>query len=782
MVGDSGDDLILGDEFIGPNYETHVLANIGTEIDTHGAGDFIHGGSGTDQLFGNGGDDTIWGGANSDYLDGQERFGYGCFGGGGIDLMILPTKLGSAQAFDTGIDTFDGHSGNTIAGDTADDNATDILVIEGTLNDDVILIGQQAGGSGAQVHYNGTNIDVNMLDNEGNPLIEQFQVAGLTGDDILGFVNPHITAGVAGIDPIDLSTLSDRSNDFVGVFDGNSGNDLLLGSPGRDRLDGGIGSDVLYGFGGDDRLWGDLGGGLGGDTDILFAGSGNDDLIGGQGENLLYSWSLAPDPLLQPTHGDSFSAGNLASFLAQSPTTSFGIYVDSIGGLHTTNGDTNNDGQLDTPVDLDGDGETDPVRSLEITGFNRMLGGPNDDHLFGGTTLDFLYGNGGEDTLLRADGTTFESMDGGAAGDEWKEYARESDLVWYIGGSNAADEIRVDYVTEPGLLNDHHLVTRLTDNNGNFSFAAQIRLDFSATDGDDNPIWDPTDTLLDLDNLLAASNADERNDVLSDLSISATELVGNLLPSEGDFQVILIDALGGNDEVTVGPTVQKSVWIDAGAGDDVVTIRSGNAILVDAAESAVSLGGLRGRNDRADYAFDLLTTSAGTQRAVGDLPVTGGVRFNGLTIDSPTDEDWFSFTLAEDTPAGAILELASGSSIDQLGLALFAFDASADPDNQLTPVNAGTFTTDGDSSSISLAGLTAGTSYRLQVTSPNIVPTIYGLLFNLIGTTDLGTIADFDAVDLGLRDTSSSRRDIILGGTGDDILQGGGGEGLDLRQ
>src|SRR5207253_6504878 len=95
----------------------------------------------------------------------------------------------------------------------------------------------------------------------------------------------------------------------------------------------------------------------------------------------------------------------------------------------------------------------------------------------------------------------FESLDGGLAGDQWKEYAKESSQVWYVGGSNADDVITVDYVTEPGLLQNHHLITRLTNNNGNFSFAAKVRLDFEATDAAGNPIWDPQDTVLDLQKL-----------------------------------------------------------------------------------------------------------------------------------------------------------------------------------------------------------------------------------------------------------------------------------------
>ena len=165
-----------------------------------------------------------------------------------------------------------------------------------------------------------------------------------------------------------------------------------------------------------------------------------------------------------------------------------------------------------------------------------MLGGERNDELFGGTTLDFMYGNGGNDQLFRSNGTPFESMDDAVAGREWIDYARQSDQVWYIGGTNARDRINVDYVTEPGLLADHHLVTRLTENNGNFSFAAQVRLDFDATDGEGNPLWDPNRLRFRLDDLLATEDAEARRAALEtiatpteDVSADAQWLSG-LLP------------------------------------------------------------------------------------------------------------------------------------------------------------------------------------------------------------------------------------------------------------
>ena len=151
--------------------------------------------------------------------------------------------------------------------------------------------------------------------------------------------------------------------------------------------------------------------------------------------------------------------------------------------------------------DLDGDGLNDVTGTAELyhleqTGLDRMLGSEEDDELYGGTTVGFLFGNGGDDKLFRADGSLFESLDGGVLGDEWKQYAKETGQVWYVSGSGADDVITVDYVTEPGLLRDKHLVTRLTNNNGNYSFAAQVKLDFGATDEDGNPVWNPEDLTL----------------------------------------------------------------------------------------------------------------------------------------------------------------------------------------------------------------------------------------------------------------------------------------------
>lgn len=110
------------------------------------------------------------------------------------------------------------------------------------------------------------------------------RVEGTSGDDVLG--------GAGGNDRI----LGDDGDDTIngrGGHDklyGQDGNDMLLGAAGRDALKGGDGDDVLNGGAGADGL----GGGAGNDrliggngADVLGGGLGNDTLQGGNGDDIL---------------------------------------------------------------------------------------------------------------------------------------------------------------------------------------------------------------------------------------------------------------------------------------------------------------------------------------------------------------------------------------------------------------------------------------------------------------------------------------------------------------
>ncbi|MEO1995639.1 MAG: hypothetical protein ABGZ17_10235, partial [Planctomycetaceae bacterium] len=176
----------------------------------------------------------------------------------------------------------------------------------------------------------------------------------------------------------------------------------------------------------------------------------------------------------------------------------FGVFVDETGRLYDTDGDLNADGILDEDAQLSGV-QRGP-RAVEDTGLNRTIGSTRQDDLYGGTGLDFMFGNGPDNTdrLYNRHGELFTAADAGVAGEEWKQYAQSTDRVWYYGGSNLNDEIHVDYVTEPGVLAGHHVITRLTENNGNFTFDASLNLDFNATDESGGAVWSATDSLFGL--------------------------------------------------------------------------------------------------------------------------------------------------------------------------------------------------------------------------------------------------------------------------------------------
>src|SRR5262249_15462211 len=118
LVGGSGSDYLHGDYLAGPDYADNFRAQI------DGGGDTLYGEGGEDELHGGGGDDKLFGGADSDWIgggDGSDQM----YGGSGIDILVLDV----APAFQPTGDVIDGHFGNSAAGDTPDDNATDILLV-----------------------------------------------------------------------------------------------------------------------------------------------------------------------------------------------------------------------------------------------------------------------------------------------------------------------------------------------------------------------------------------------------------------------------------------------------------------------------------------------------------------------------------------------------------------------------------------------------------------------------------------------------------------------------
>ena len=93
-------------------------------------------------------------------------------GGSGIDLMVLWTGALAGNA------VIQGHFGNDAFNDIANEDSTDILVINGTTGDDTILISQATVANGGQgrLDFNGSVRTLGLLDAAAKTAVEQFQL------------------------------------------------------------------------------------------------------------------------------------------------------------------------------------------------------------------------------------------------------------------------------------------------------------------------------------------------------------------------------------------------------------------------------------------------------------------------------------------------------------------------------------------------------------------------------------------------------------------------------
>lgn len=359
LYGDEGNDTFFGDYYRGPGYEINETAEL------TGGDDTLLGGLGDDTLFGGGGIDMLYGGGGSDELDGQNGQDH-LFGGSGIDELFADIDdrydVNSMPEVMNGGGKNDPNDANDAAAD-----GLDILVIDGTEFQDIIAIGQNAEGD-AVIRYitrdqSQTLRDVEILldvkDGQNKPLVDQVQIDGEMGDDIIGFVNPvsmptfqtyFTDSAFAALQPLELQ--GSGSQEFFGVLAGGEGNDTLFGSSLKDELIGEAGSDTLYGDAGDDWLWGDIGDGDSTDNDKLFGGTDDDTLMGGVGTNAIYAWSA------DPTDSANHATG-----------TSYGVNQKDANGQFI---------------------QVNSAYVLEDTGVDRMSSGGGVTHFYEGTGVSFI--------------------------------------------------------------------------------------------------------------------------------------------------------------------------------------------------------------------------------------------------------------------------------------------------------------------------------------------------------------------------------------------------------
>ncbi|QDZ00974.1 calcium-binding protein [Nitratireductor mangrovi] len=215
---------------------------------------------------------------------------------------------------------------------------------------------------------------------------------------------------------------------------GGSGNDIIDGYDGFDRIFGGAGDDILidsgtsasssdtiFGGDGNDRI------DTGSDDDTAYGGAGDDTLQGQGGE----------DVLMGGDGNDSISGGSGTDFISGDAGNDI-LTGSTFGYSHIKGGDgddiINHSGDRMTAEGNDGD--------------DKVYGGNEEDFLFGGNDDDMLIGNFGEDTLFGGAGDdiligtdlagtdTFDDHLFGGTGQDFF-YLGQDGTNFYIGANQA---------------------------------------------------------------------------------------------------------------------------------------------------------------------------------------------------------------------------------------------------------------------------------------------------------------------------------------------------------
>ena len=334
--------------------------------------------------------------------------------GAGTTVTIEVTAPGSAGTI---------VNSASIASDTGDPDTTNNSDDEST---EVVLISARCEG--------------NTLVVLGTPLADVIEISR-SGDDILVNGGAVPVSGcsptVLNITMIDIDGLP--GNDQLTIdesggalpaaeFDGNEGNDLLIGGDGVDTLRGGPGNDTLIGDRGNDIKLGEEGDDLliwnNGDGSDLMEGGADDDTVQVNGAN-----GAGDDFSIDPNGARvRFQRNNLGLFQLDIGTTE-NLDVNGQGGGDVIAGSVGLVGLIS--LDLDGGNDNDLL--IGGDGVDTLRGGPGNDTLIGGRGNDVKLGESGLDLLIWNNGDGSDLMEGGA----------DDDTVQVNGADGAGDDFSV---------------------------------------------------------------------------------------------------------------------------------------------------------------------------------------------------------------------------------------------------------------------------------------------------------------------------------------------------
>ena len=383
----------------------------------------------------------------------------------------------------------------------------------------------------------------------------------------------------------------------MATFTGDANNNNLVGTPDADTLSGLEGNDTLDGLAGNDSIEGGAG------YDELTGGPGSDTLMGGAGDDYIVAGGENDGA------SDTIDGGEGIDIVAYSFWNS------------TTPITFNATGASGTQVDPSGG--TDTLVSIEE--FD-VYGGSAGDTITGDGMRNFLFGNGGDDTLT-----------GGVGRDSFSYLPTVSNGIDRITDFGAGDDLSFEEV----MLNDI-----LSGDDASGLWNGQVMFG-TPTEGVTR-VYVGVDTVAGADitiDLVGSFVASDFRVVSEDWGSAVYYSV----PSEGDDNLggtwgpDTIDGLGGNDSID---GMDGNDVLQGGAGNDTIAGDTGNDVL------------------RGDAGDDVLYGEAGQDTLVGGA---GNDTIDGGTITDTvnfSDLNWLRF---DGATTGVVVNLQNGTAQDGQG-------------------------------------------------------------------------------------------------------------------
>ncbi len=540
--------------------DTLNFADATEELALQGLGgfDFIHGGSGNDNIQGNSGSDDIYGGAGNDTIIGGKEEDL-LAGGAGNDTYVYNRGDGNDIILD------DNRDGYVVFG--TKEIKLDVLMAKLASSDtpyedggyDTLQFGSGISKEDISYTIKGDDLIIS-IEGSGTIMIKNHLLSENKIENIL------LSDGTA----VDLFAATQLSDNLIfdntdTVIDALGGDDIVATGNGNDVITGGEGDDILKG-------------GAGNDTYIFNRGDGKDTIKDVQGnETLQFGEGITQDDIIVRLIGrdlivaikeDGKSFDELSDVVTIDNHTSSSNKLENItfddGSLldvaSIALGTEDNDNLIfdNTDTVIDALGGDDIVATGN--GNDVITGGEGDDILKGGAGNDtYIFNRGdGKDTIKDVQGNETLQFGEGITQDDIIVRLIGRDLIVAIKEDGKSFDELSDVVTIDNHTSSSNKLENITFDDGSLLDVASIAL---GTEDNDNLIFDNTDTVIDAlggDDIVATGNG---NDVI-------TGGAGNDILKGGAGEDIITGGIG--NDVLQGGRENDTYIYNRGDGKDTI--------------------------------------------------------------------------------------------------------------------------------------------------------------------------------------------------------------------